>query len=103
MTQKIKVLLLISFSILGGLHIFAQQSDTSDYKLELQRENQKIRDGIITVLVTLTNNSSDTLKYYSMSCSYEEFYSVKTEKLTIEQSVCDENSSIIIEIPSKVF
>lgn len=47
---------------------------------------------------TLTNNSRDTLRYFSMSCSWQEFYYINNDKLEIETSICDKNIPIILTL-----
>lgn len=48
------------------------------------------------VPVTLTNNSAETLKYFSMSCSWQDFYSIDNNKLQIETAWCEKNVPIIL-------
>jgi hypothetical protein len=51
------------------------------------------------VLTTLTNASNDSLKYFSMSCSWQDFYSVDNKNLTIETSLCNKNIPVILSLP----
>jgi hypothetical protein len=46
----------------------------------------------------LANNSKDTLKYFSMSCSWQDFYFVDNRKLQIEPSLCDKNVPVIFTL-----
>jgi hypothetical protein len=47
---------------------------------------------VLFVPVVLTNNSNDTLKYLTMSCSWEEFYTVdKNNFAAIPIEPCDKN------------
>lgn len=56
---------------------------------------------ILIIPTTLTNNTKDTLSYYSMSCSYNDFYSVDNPSLKVEGSNCDKNiPSILTLAPS---
>lgn len=43
----------------------------------------------------LTNNTNDTLKYWRMSCSYEEFYFLYNNELFFKEHECDKNIPII--------
>ncbi len=45
---------------------------------------------------TLTNNTKDTLRYFSMSCSWQDFYSVDNNKLQVEGTACDKNIPTIL-------
>lgn len=47
---------------------------------------------------TLTNNTKDTLKYYSMSCSWQDFYSVDSKELQVDGQDCDKNIPIILTL-----
>jgi hypothetical protein len=52
---------------------------------------------------TLTNHSKDTLKYFSMSCSWQDFYLVDNKKLQIETALCDKNIPIILTLAPKQY
>ena len=103
MKNTITQILLVVFLIIFGQQAFSQNNILTDYELEIKKGKQETRDGhsTLAVIVTLTNNSTDTLKYFSMSCSWQEFYSVSTEKLKIQQALCGKNVPVIIEIPPK--
>ncbi|PCJ67302.1 MAG: hypothetical protein COA58_03000 [Bacteroidetes bacterium] len=103
MIQTFKTVLWVTFSILIGNEAFGQTVNSEDYVLELKKVQIEIRNEntFWIVPVVLTNNSKDTLKYYSMSCSWQEFYSVSSEKLIIQLSECGKNAPIIVEIPPK--
>ena len=47
---------------------------------------------------TLTNNTKNTLRYFSMSCSWQDFYSVDNNKLQIGGVDCDKNVPTILII-----
>jgi hypothetical protein len=49
--------------------------------------------------VILTNNTSDTLKYLSWSCSYWAFYRLKSEELTWADYKCPKNLPRIKKLP----
>src|ERR1700744_2867135 len=47
----------------------------------------------------LTNHTSDTLRYLSWSCSYQEFYIVKSEMLTEADYICTKNLPCVKVLP----
>lgn len=47
---------------------------------------------------TLTNNTKDTLRYYSMSCSWQVFYTVDSNKLQVAEKECDKNIPTILTL-----
>jgi hypothetical protein len=77
---------------------------SDDKKRELYIENHKSKSckrGQTTFLITpstLTNNTKDTLRYYSMSCSWQDFYSVDSNKLQVEGNECDKNIPTILTL-----
>ena len=56
---------------------------------------------VYLIPVTVHNNSNDTLKYYSMSCSWQEFYHSDNKAIEIVQPPCDNNVPEEIKIPPK--
>jgi hypothetical protein len=52
----------------------------------------------INVEVTLKNNTNDTLKYYTMSCSWEDNYVLNTRKIGIEKHSCDKNIPVLTSL-----
>ena len=53
----------------------------------------------VSVITTLTNNTSDTLRYVSMSCSWQDAFIIDTKKLNIYPVECDKNVPELIAIP----
>lgn len=73
------------------------------YKLII-KEGKWVKENKQTYLIiptTLTNNSNDTLKYYSMSCSWQEFYSIDNDRLQIVRNDCLKNAPIILILAPK--
>lgn len=63
-------------------------------------KNNYYRKTVLFVPVKLTNNSNDTLKYLSMTCSWEEFYLVdKREIAGIPIEECIKNIPCTIMLP----
>lgn len=54
-----------------------------------------------SVEVTLTNNTADTLRYSTLSCSWQDTYTLDTELLRIQGASCDKNIPKLIAIPPR--
>jgi len=67
-------------------------------KAELKDVIKEKGHTFLIVMATLTNQSKDTLKYHSDSCSWEDYYSVNSKKLQIQQSQCDKYFPIILTL-----
>ena len=89
----ILVVATIAISTLG-------QVDTSKYVLTIkQGKYEKVNNQTyLLVPTTLTNNTNDTLKYLSMSCSWQEFYYVDNDKMSVEQIICTKNGQIMLTL-----
>ena len=53
----------------------------------------------VSVITTLTNNTSDTLRFIIMSCSWQDAYAVDTKELSIYPVNCDKNIPELLAIP----
>jgi hypothetical protein len=79
--------------------ITIDQSKLSKTKYSRPIDNY-YRKTVLFVPVTLTNNSNDTVKYRSMSCSWEDFYIVDKKSVAeIERQPCDHNIPSILILP----
>ncbi len=97
MTKAIITLIIIS-SVFG--QIYSQSIDEAKYKLVIKK-GEIVKDSTNTFLLipaTLTNQTNDTLKYFSKSCSWQEYYSVNNKNLEIETVNCDKNIPIILTL-----
>lgn len=54
--------------------------------------------GKIYTTVTISNNTKDTIRYYSMSCSYNHFFVCDNKEIIIPGVPCDSNAYIIITL-----
>jgi hypothetical protein len=72
-----------------------------DYVLEVKtiRVVEQKEEKYLIATVKLTNNTADTLKYLSMTCSYEEFYLLKSKTLRLAGYECDKNVPKTVTIP----
>ncbi|MCD0465423.1 hypothetical protein [Flavobacterium sp. ENC] len=79
---------------------FSQTVKKENYTLTIIR-GKVVKENNQTFWITpatLTNNTKDTLRYYSMSCSWQSFYSVDNNKLQVEAKNCDKNIPIILTL-----
>jgi len=65
---------------------------------EIEKQNKKPNSDPLLIKVALTNNSSDTFSYASMSCSWQDFYFTNVAGLTIAVEVCNSNHPVLIKI-----
>lgn len=93
-------ILLTTVILLFANSSFSQTEKKADYKLTITK-GKVVKENKQTFWVTpttLTNNTKDTLKYFSMSCSWQDFYSVDNSKLVVEDTPCDKNIPTILTL-----
>jgi hypothetical protein len=75
-------------------------SNLPPYVLDIKLVEFKRTDSTNTLLLetTLWNNTKDTLKYLSMSCSWQEVYSFSNPKISIPVDPCSKNTPVIISV-----
>jgi hypothetical protein len=85
---------------MGTILVVAAQENNRDYTLKASAGKFLYRDGVKTffVPVTLTNNTGDTLKYISMSCSWYEFYHLNNPNLHYQYWGCDKNIPVLLKL-----
>lgn len=71
-----------------------------DYELIVKKpKTSKVGQQTLWELpVTLINNTKDTLHYRSMSCSWQDIYTIDSKDLTIEPAICDKNVPVVISL-----
>ena len=92
--------LFASAILLFASFTYSQALKSKDYtliinKVKVVKENKQTFWATPT---TLFNNTKDTLKYFSMSCSWQDFYLVDNHKLKVEVIQCDKNIPIILTL-----
>lgn len=99
MKTKTLTILTILFLIICG-QIRSQTNRNKDYQLVIEKGKAvKIeKQTFWEIPTTLTNKTKDTLKYFSMSCSWQDFYSVDNKKLQVEPVACDKNFPITLTL-----
>ena len=70
-----------------------------DYR-QLKKLYKKVKFKTAIVPVTLKNNSNQALAYYSMSCSWFEFYRTDTKEIHLNSWGCDSNIPVSINVPA---
>ena len=95
MNLKILILLLTLSS-----NVFGNAVNKKDYTFTIAKGKtvKENKQTFYVIPTTLTNKTKDTLKYLSMSCSWQEFYSINSEKMQIVNSSCDKNISILLTL-----
>ncbi len=102
MTKALFLLFILLTLSLGQTK--AQSINTDAYKLKIQKGRIEKKSSQIFwhIPTTFTNLSKDTLKYFNMTCSWQEAYLLNTEKLNIMINLCDKNVPAILSLaPNK--
>jgi hypothetical protein len=101
MTKLVTILAvtLIALSAKG----FSQSTNLKEcfFKAEVKDVIKEKGRTFLIVRTTLTNQSKDTLKYHSDSCSWQDYYSVNNNKLQVQESQCDTYVPIILTLAPK--
>lgn len=77
------------------------QPDSIKYTLTAGKPKVKKKSGQrwIEVPIALTNTTKDTLEYYTMTCSWQDFYTVDNPNVKTESVPCDKNIFESITLP----
>lgn len=97
-----KVLFIIL--LFTNCNVFSQKNNLPTFTAQLEdwHKNEKYlsdSSAYLHVKTSIINNSSDTLCYLVMSCSWEEFYIINSKELLLPIKSCDENGFILMKIP----
>jgi len=93
----IRAILILTFTLCFAGSALSQKG--GDYTLSVQKAPVKQGENYL-VEVTLTNNKPETLYYYSMSCSWQDFYQIDNDLFTINGSECDKNVPVVLSLVS---
>lgn len=96
MTRIILTITVLLFNCLT----FSQTVKKENYVLTIIKGKviKENKQRFLITPTTLTNNTKDTLKYYSMSCSWQYFYSVDSKELQVDGQDCDKNIPLILSL-----
>lgn len=92
--MKLKLLL----TVLIITTLSCKKSDDITFTISNVKEIDSDGRKFQLVNTKLTNNTNDTLKYYSMSCSYQDFYFLYGQELFFDAIECDKNMPILITL-----
>ena len=65
-----------------------------------KNEYSYLKEKVFTIPVTVHNNSNESLTYYSMSCSWDEFYHIDNKNFVVLGSPCDKNIPTEVTVPA---
>jgi len=96
-----RILLTLTVLLFNGV-VFSQSTKGTDYTLTITKggfikEDEDNQTYFVTP-ATLTNNTKDTLRYFSMSCNWQDFYSVDNNQLQIQGIDCNKNIPLILTL-----
>jgi hypothetical protein len=90
MQQLLK--LLISLFIIVSAFSFQKGNNTESPEPTVSAHFDSIGTlGRIYTTVTISNNTSDTIKYYSMTCSFSDFFTCDNKEIGVYMIPCDKN------------
>ena len=90
---------ILFYSILVTICYSFQIHRTDNPKLSLKAVIDSRSGNNLTIKVTLTNNTADTVKYISMDCSWQDSYSIDNDKWSIYVNLCYKNGPETISLP----
>src|ERR1700735_3609551 len=80
-----------------------QKIESTNNRLSLKAHlgswSKEGEDNLLPIKITLKNNTSYSVSYLSMSCSWDDFYTLNIEKFTFKGLLCTNNSPVRIKIP----
>jgi hypothetical protein len=80
--------------------LYTVSADESKIRKADKREYSYFKKKVFLIPITIHNNSNDALKYYSMTCSWQDFYHIDNKNLEVLMSVCESNTSIQVTVPA---
>jgi hypothetical protein len=103
---RMKILYITTILFFSSFFARGQQPLTAqikEYELTLRKLMiaEKPSGTIIKVEATLINNTADTLFYFSMTCSWQQFYNIDNKTFNIHNDPCDKNVQTVIAVPPK--
>lgn len=97
--EMTRIILTIVFLLINCL-TFSQTAKKENYALTIIKGKiiKENKQRFLITPTTITNNTKDTLEYYSMSCSWQDSYSVDCNKLKVDRQNCDKNIPTILTL-----
>ena len=92
-----KLVLICGFIFIFCTSFHAHRTESNKLSLVVGVDSRNVNN--LSLKVTLINNTSDTVKYISMDCSWQESYRINSDKWEIDISICYKNGRVIISLP----
>ena len=92
--KKILIIIFVILSISFG------KIQNEEFKLEVTKVDTRNLENVVVTL-KLKNNSSRTIEYLNMTCSYNIFFLTDNEEVVIIDKPCDKNIPVVLELESK--
>jgi hypothetical protein len=87
---------------LNSFAFYAQSLKESNYELKIEKIKAFKEKNYLLASVALYNNSKDTLKYPSYSCSWPNNYETNQDyKIYVDLPDCDKNIPVTVIVPPK--
>ncbi len=80
--------------------LYTVTADETKISKATEGEYSYLKKKVFLIPVTIHNNSNDALKYYSMTCSWQEFYHIDNKNLAVLISPCDKNVPKEVIVPA---
>ncbi|HEY8784288.1 MAG TPA: hypothetical protein VIM16_21850 [Mucilaginibacter sp.] len=80
--------------------LYTVTADETKISKAAKREYSYIKEKVFSIPVTVHNNSNKPLKYYSMTCSWQDFYHIDNKNLAVSSSVCEYNIPTEVIVPA---
>lgn len=96
-----KLFLILLFATCFIKPVCLQENANSGYVLKIKKGKTKKEDSrtFREIPVTLKNTTKDTLYYTTMTCSWQDYYSVDTNNLEVQTVDCDKNIESLLNLP----
>jgi|SRR5579871_3538957 len=95
----LRLFILLTFATLNTFQIDKCKKNKIAIKVQLGTWKKGEKYNLLPAIISLINNTDDTIEYQSMSCSWYDFYETNINVLTIQGWSCDKNIQIIEKIP----
>ena len=97
--MRLILLTFVGVMICSCGHIEKKEAGKFLFSAQIDRWTKEGSFDFLLIKTTLTNKTPDTVKYVSMSCSWQDPYTTDTGELSILVSPCDRNVPKLIQIP----
>jgi hypothetical protein len=94
------LIIFLMLSIVFSKQIFSQSVKNNEFSLLIKKGTvvKTSAQNIWTIPTTMTNLSHDTLKYFSVRCSWQDFFFVDNPNLFMLKSTCEKNNPLVLKL-----